>query len=119
VVGAVYKRTRQDANGIKRQRAEVRFDEVAGCLRTPRGGSSRQTIILVKGSMVRSRLLSSREAARLMGLADGYKLPERYNDAYHVAGDGVCVPAVRHIAAHLLEPLLQVATPEARPLAAE
>ena len=40
VVGAVYKRTRQDANGIKRQRAEVRFDEVAGCLRTPRGGSS-------------------------------------------------------------------------------
>jgi DNA (cytosine-5)-methyltransferase 1 len=54
-----------------------------------------------------------------MGLADGYKLPERYNDAYHVAGDGVCVPAVRHIAAHLLEPLLQVAIPEARPLAAE
>ena len=52
-------------------------------------------------------------------LADEYKLPERYNDAYHVAGDGVCVPAVRHIAAHLLEPLLQVANPEARPLAAE
>ena len=119
VVGAVYKRTREDADGIKRQRAEVRFDEVAGCLRTPRGGSSRQTIILVKGSKVRSRLLSPREAARLMGLADGYKLPERYNDAYHVAGDGVCVPAVRHIAAHLLEPLLQVAIPEASPLAAE
>ncbi len=119
VVGAVYKRTRQDASGLKRQRAEVRFDEVAGCLRTPRGGSSRQTIILVEGNKVRSRLLSSREAARLMGLADEYKLPERYNDAYHVAGDGVCVPAVRHIAAHLLEPLLQVANPEARPLAAE
>lgn len=119
MVGAIYKRTRQDASGIKLQRAEVRFDEVAGCLRTPRGGSSRQTIILVKGSVVRSRLLSSREAARLMGLEDGYKLPERYNDAYHVAGDGVCVPAVRHIAAHLLEPILQVATPGARPLAAE
>ncbi|MGD0762293.1 MAG: DNA cytosine methyltransferase [Roseiarcus sp.] len=119
VVGAVYKRTRPDANGVKRQRAEVRFDEVAGCLRTPRGGSSRQTIILVEGSKVRSRLLSPREAARLMGLADGYKLPERYNDAYHVAGDGVCVPAVRHLAAHLLEPLLRVATPEAGFLAAE
>ncbi len=118
-VGAVYKRTRQDPNGAKRQRAEVRFDEVAGCLRTPRGGSSRQTIILVKGNTVRSRLLSPREAARLMGLADGYKLPERYNDAYHVAGDGVCVPAVRHIAAHLLEPLLHAATPEAGRLAAE
>jgi DNA (cytosine-5)-methyltransferase 1 len=39
VVGAVYRRTRPDENGIKRQR-EVRFDDVAGCLRTPAGGSS-------------------------------------------------------------------------------
>ncbi len=42
-----------------------------------------------------------------MGLSDDYGLPERYNDAYHVCGDGVCVPVVGHIAAHLLEPLLQ------------
>ena len=42
-----------------------------------------------------------------MGLSDDYRLPERYNDAYHVCGDGVCVPVVRHIAAHLLEPLLR------------
>jgi DNA (cytosine-5)-methyltransferase 1 len=44
VVGAVYRRTRPDENGIKRRRAEVRFDDVAGCLRTPAGGSSRQVI---------------------------------------------------------------------------
>ena len=41
VVGAIYKRTRRDEYGEKKTRAEVRFDEVAGCLRTPAGGSSR------------------------------------------------------------------------------
>jgi DNA (cytosine-5)-methyltransferase 1 len=106
-VGAVYRRTRPDENGVKRQRAEVRFDDVAGCLRTPAGGSSRQTILVVEGRSVRSRLLSPREAARLMGLSDEYVLPARYNEAYHVCGDGVCVPVVRHIAEHILEPLLR------------
>ena len=106
VVGTVYRRTRPDENGIKRQRAEVRFDDVAGCLRTPAGGSSRQVILVVEGKTVRSRLLSPREAARLMGLDDDYLLPERYNHAYHVCGDGVCVPVVRHIAEHVLEPSL-------------
>jgi DNA (cytosine-5)-methyltransferase 1 len=106
MVGAVYRRTRPDENGVKRQRAEVRFDDVAGCLRTPAGGSSRQIILVVEGATVRSRLLSPREAARLMGLDDDYGLPERYNDAYHVCGDGVCVPVVRHIAQHVLEPAL-------------
>jgi DNA (cytosine-5)-methyltransferase 1 len=119
MVGAVYKRTRQEADGLKRQRAEVRFDDVAGCLRTPSGGSSRQTIILVESNRVRSRLLSSREAARLMGLPESYKLPARYNDAYHVAGDGVCVPAVRYIAACLIEPIVQLGIARSRPLAAE
>jgi DNA (cytosine-5)-methyltransferase 1 len=106
MVGAVYRRTRPDENGIKRQRAEVRFDDVAGCLRTPAGGSSRQIILVVEGKTVRSRLLSPREAARLMGLDDDYELPERYNHAYHVCGDGVCAPVVRHIAQHILEPVL-------------
>ena len=108
VVGGVYRRTRPDAGGGKRQRAEVRFDELAGCLRTPAGGSSRQTILVVEGERVRSRLLSPREAARLMGLPDTYKLPARYNDAYHVCGDGVCAPIVSHLARHILEPILVV-----------
>ena len=53
-----------------------------------------------------------------MGLSDDYRLPERYNDAYHVCGDGVCVPVVRHIAARLVEPLLR-ANGKAEPVAAE
>jgi DNA (cytosine-5)-methyltransferase 1 len=105
-IGALYRRTRPDEDGARRQRAEVRFDEVAGCLRTPAGGSSRQTILVVEGARIRSRLLSPREAARLMGLDDAYVLPERYNEAYHVCGDGVAVPVVRHIAERLLGPIL-------------
>lgn len=112
MVGGVYKRTRLDENGVKVQRAEVRFDDIAGCLRTPSGGSSRQTIIVVDGSTVRSRLISSRETARLMGLDDDYKLPKNYNEAYHLTGDGVAVPVVRHLAHHILEPLLGFAEKE-------
>ena len=109
MVGAMYRRTRSDSNGGRTQRAEVRFDNIAGCLRTPTGGSSRQTIMIVNGTKVRSRLLSPREAARLMGLPDSYKLPENYNDAYHLTGDGLVVPVVRYLTEHVLEPVLSAA----------
>lgn len=118
MVGAVYRRTRPDADGSKKQRAEVRFDGLSGCLRTPSGGSSRQTILIVEGDLVRSRLISPREAARLMGLKESYELPARYNDAYHIAGDGVCPPVVAHIARHLLEPLVASREPLAEFMAA-
>jgi DNA (cytosine-5)-methyltransferase 1 len=99
-VGTIYKRTR---DGV--QRAEVRFDGVAGCLRTPGGGSSRQTIMIVEGTRVRTRLISPREAARLMGLPDNYVLPSKYNEAYHLVGDGVAVPVVAHINENILLPV--------------
>lgn len=106
IVGGVYKRTRPDAAGRKVQRAEIRFDDVSGCLRTPSGGSSRQVILMVDGRSVKARLISSRETARLMGLPDEYTLPENYNEAYHLTGDGVVVPVVRHLAEHIFEPIL-------------
>ncbi len=105
-VGGLYRRTRADEEGRKVQRAEVRFDDVSGCLRTPAGGSSRQTIVMVDGGSVKARLISSRETARLMGLPDSYQLPSNYNEAYHLTGDGVVVPVVRHLAEHLFEPIL-------------
>ena len=107
MVGGVYNRTRLDERGVKVQRAEVRFDDVSGCLRTPAGGSSRQSILIVERGEVRARLLSSREAARLMGLPDSYALPANYNEAYHLLGDGVVAPIVRHLAAHWMEPILK------------
>jgi DNA (cytosine-5)-methyltransferase 1 len=106
MVGGIYRRTRTDDDGAKVQRAEIRFDDIAGCLRTPAGGSSRQSIMIVQGGVVRSRLLSPREAARLMGLPEDYVLPENYNQAYHLVGDGVGVPVIRFLAAHILEPIL-------------
>ncbi|MBK9080657.1 MAG: DNA cytosine methyltransferase [Rhizobiales bacterium] len=108
-VGALYRRTRRDAAGVRRQRAEARFDGLAGCLRTPAGGSSRQSLLIVEDGRVRSRLVSPREAARLMGLPDSYSLPARANDAYHLLGDGVVVPVVRFLSEHLLLPLLAAA----------
>jgi DNA (cytosine-5)-methyltransferase 1 len=102
-VGAVYRRTRIE-NGLKFQRAEVRFDDVAGCLRTPGGGSSRQIILVVEGDRIRSRLLSKYEAASLMGY--GGQLPINYNEAYHFLGDGLAVPVVRFLSENLLLPLI-------------
>jgi DNA (cytosine-5)-methyltransferase 1 len=114
IVGCVYKRTRANEHGLKVQRAEVRFDDISGCLRTPAGGSSRQVIVVVDGPSVRARLISSRETARLMGLPDSYALPPNYNEAYHLTGDGVVVPVVRHIAENIFEPILEaIRSPEA------
>jgi DNA (cytosine-5)-methyltransferase 1 len=111
LVGTVYKRTRLDEKEEKIQRAEIRFDGVAGCLRTSSGGSSRQSVVIVNGREVRSRLLSSREAARLMGLPDKFRLPSSYNEAYHLLGDGLVVPVVRYLADQLLEPILDYSKP--------
>jgi DNA (cytosine-5)-methyltransferase 1 len=105
-IGLLYKRGRPDENGKIRQRAEVRFDGIAGCLRTPAGGSSRQTIMFVKGNSVKARLLSSKEASRLMGLPESYKMPTHYNSAYKVAGDGVVVPIVSYLDDVLFQPML-------------
>jgi DNA (cytosine-5)-methyltransferase 1 len=116
MVGAVYRRTRTEENGQKRQRAEVRFDGLAGCLRTPGGGSSRQTLIEVHGETIRTRLLSPRETARLMGLPDSYVLPNSASTAYKLCGDGLCAPVVRHLAEYLLQPLLRA--PAAQKIAA-
>jgi DNA (cytosine-5)-methyltransferase 1 len=105
-VGAVFRRMRLD-RGVSVQRAEARFDGLAGCLRTPGGGSSRQFLLFIEGASLRARQLTAREGARLMGLPDSYRLPEGPTAAFHVIGDGVAPPVVRHLAAHLLEPLLR------------
>ena len=100
VVAPGYKRTR---NG--KQMVELRFDDVAGCLRTPEGGSSRQVLVLKKNGHLVTRLVTVRETARLMGVRDSYKIPGSYNDGYRAMGDAVAVPAVRYLGEHLLAPL--------------
>ena len=111
-IGAVFRRTRSE-DGERRQRAEVRFDGMAGCLRTPGGGSSRQFLIVIEGDVVRSRPLTPRETARLMGLPEDYALPATETGALHLCGDGVAVPAVAWLGEHLLTPLAQAVSAEA------
>jgi len=105
VVAAVYRRIRV-VDGEKVQRAELRLDGLAGCLRTPAGGSSRQFLLIAEGDSLRSRRLTAREGARLMGLDDSYRLPKGETEAFHLVGDGVAAPVVRFLAQQLIEPLL-------------
>ncbi len=95
-----YKRTRKTG-----QMLELRFDGVAGCLRTPEGGSSRQVLVIRHGTDLKTRLLTARETARLMGAPDSYKLPGSYNDGYRAMGDAVAVPVAKWLAQYLLAPL--------------
>jgi DNA (cytosine-5)-methyltransferase 1 len=94
-------------NGRTVQRTEICFGGLAGCLRTPKGGGSRPRIIVVKGTDVRTRLLAPAEAASLMGLKTTYVLPDVYEYAFRVIGDGVAVPVVAFLRAKLLNPLLR------------
>ncbi|MET4842532.1 DNA cytosine methyltransferase [Bradyrhizobium japonicum] len=106
MVGTLSLRMRP-SHGKTVQRTEICFRGLAGCLRTPKGGGSRPRIIVVKGGSVRTRLLASSEAAALMGLKASYQLPDVYEYAFRVIGDGVAVPVVSFIRGKLLTPLLR------------
>ena len=95
-----YRRTR---NG--KQVLELRFDNTSGCLRTAEGGSSRQFLILHDHGKWDARLITTREAARLMGAPEKFRLSPSYNEAYNAMGDAVVVPIVKHLVDHLLVPL--------------
>ena len=81
--------------------AEIRFDGIAGCLRTPKGGSARQILIEVGKGEINIRLLTPRECARLMG-ADDFTISGTPNQALFGLGDAVCVPVVTWIAENYL-----------------
>lgn len=87
------------------QRAELRKDNIAGCLRTAGGGSSRQMLVRVGKDGIRMRLMTPREYARLQGVPDDYPLPARVNQALTGFGDAVCVPVITWIGENILNPL--------------
>lgn len=105
-VGTLFRRMRIE-NKLKVQRAELRFDGYAGCLRTSGGGSSRQFAVVVDGDEVRTRLLTPLECGRLMGLESAYKLPKRATAALSVLGDGVVVQVVEFLRQNILDGLVQ------------
>lgn len=97
--GTVFRRVR---NG--RSMAELRTDGIAGCLRTPKGGSGRQILFVAGRGDFAVRLLNPRECARLMG-ADDFAIKVPLNQALFGFGDAVCVPVVEWIARNYLNPL--------------
>lgn len=89
---------------------EIRPDDIAGCLRTARGGSSKQAVVQAGNNTVRVRWMTPREYARLMG-ADEYRLGGlRRNQALFGFGDAVCVPVVDWLAKHYVLPLVSGST---------
>lgn len=101
VCRTAYRRTRKGAATW-----EIRADDVAGCLRTARGGSSKQAVVRAGRGEVRVRWMTSVEYARLMGAGE-YRLDGlRPNQALFGFGDAVCVPAVAWLAEHYLMPLV-------------
>jgi len=104
--GTVFRRIRHG-----RSMAELRNDGMAGCLRTPRGGSGRQILARAGYGNVAARLLTPGECAALMG-APGFRINAPLNKALFGFGDAVCVPAVAWIARHYLSQVLEEKTPE-------
>ncbi|MGQ2989796.1 MAG: DNA cytosine methyltransferase [Brevundimonas sp.] len=105
-VAAAFRRVRVE-NGVKIQRLEVRLDGLAGCLRTPSGGSSRQYVMVMQDGRLRARRLTGREAARLMGLDETYVLPSSESAALKLMGDAVAVPVVQALGEQLFAPALR------------
>lgn len=91
-----------------KQRMEVRFDGVAGCLRTPRGGSAKQIVLAIINGELRMRWMTPREYARLQGAGD-YALPENTIQALFGFGDAVCVPVIEWIDRNMLTPVFEAA----------
>lgn len=103
-VGTIYRRVRKGSS-----KSEIRTDGLAGCLRTPRGGSSKQIVFVVGRGKIRMRWMTPREYARLQG-CPSFPINVERNDALFGFGDAVCVPVIDWIAQNVLSQLFPVAT---------
>ncbi|MBX7222317.1 MAG: DNA (cytosine-5-)-methyltransferase [Blastocatellia bacterium] len=94
--GTIFRRMREGA-----MRSEIRFDGLAGCLRTPKGGSGKQIVIAVQGGKVKMRWMSAIEYAKLQG-APSFNVNFPRNQALTGFADAVCVPVIEWIDKHVL-----------------
>lgn len=102
-MGTAFRRTRRG-----KTRCEVRYD-LAGCLRTPKGGSAKQIVVATSGGKLQMRWMSPREYARLQGVAD-FPITVPAIQAMYGFGDAVCVPAIEWIDQSLLTPVFRSQT---------
>ena len=97
-----YRRTR---NG--KATWEIRRDDIAGCLRTTGGGSSKQALVVAGHGEVQVRWMTAREYAGLMGAKDYQLHGVTPNQAQFGFGDAVVVDVVHWIGKHYLLPVLR------------
>ena len=101
-----YRRTRKG-----RAVWEIRADEISGCLRTARGGSSRQALVEAGSGTLRIRWMTPREYGRLQGVEDTFRISEVSNiQALFGFGDAVCVPAITWVAQNALLPRIELSS---------
>jgi DNA (cytosine-5)-methyltransferase 1 len=100
--GTVFRRVRKN-----RSMAELRVDGMAGCLRTPRGGSGRQILLKAGKGEYHVRLITPRECARLQGVPDSFRIDVPLNQALFGFGDAVCVPVIEWILDHYVSPVVR------------
>ena len=98
---AAYRRTRKE-----KAVWEIRADNIAGCLRTTRGGSSKQALVEAGYGNARVRWMTAREYARLQGAPDLNSGDATESQAKFALGDAVCVPVIEWLARHYLVPVV-------------
>ncbi|HAK8205216.1 TPA: DNA cytosine methyltransferase [Salmonella enterica] len=85
---------------------EMRSEDISGCLRTARGGSSKQAVVVMGKGNIKIRWMTGLEYARLMG-AGWYTLKNlRDSQIQYGFGDAVAVPVVGWVAKHMIVPHL-------------
>lgn len=85
---------------------EIRGDEIAGALRTTRGGSSRQAIVRAGQGSADVRWMSRGEYAKLQGAGDLDYGAVTERQAMFALGDAVCVPVIEWLVHHWLARVL-------------
>lgn len=86
---------------------EIREDDISGCLRTARGGSSKQAVVFIGKGKARMRWMTGLEYARLQGAGD-FKLEGfKESQIQYAFGDAVAVPAVTWLMKQAVIPVLE------------
>lgn len=84
---------------------EMRAEDIAGCLRTARGGSSKQAVAVMGRGQIKVRWMTGVEYARLMGAGWFTLTGLRDSQIHYGFGDAVAVPAVSWLSREALVPL--------------
>lgn len=88
----------------------MREDDIAGCLRTARGGSSKQAVVVLGDGNARIRWMTGKEYALLQGAGDFAIDGFKESQIQYAFGDAVAVPTVTWLMSNVIVPALRANT---------